>query len=87
MSERERLADLARRAYWAEPTVSSDVAWLNVANAIIADRNEQNMLAVEHMEARIEAAEYERDRWKANYEKLVKNLSSIPPTREEPSGE
>jgi hypothetical protein len=55
--ERERLADLARRAYWSEPNVSSDVAWLNVGDAIIADRNEQNMLAVEHMEARIESAE------------------------------
>jgi hypothetical protein len=57
MSERERLADLARRAYWAESTVSSEAAWHNVADAIIADRNEQNMLAVEHMEARIENAE------------------------------
>lgn len=57
MSERERLADLARRAYWARPNISSEAAWLNVANAIIADRNEQNMTAVEQMEARIENAE------------------------------
>jgi hypothetical protein len=57
MTERERLADLARRAYWRHPADSSADGWLQVADSILADRQERAVMAVEAMEARIEAAE------------------------------
>ncbi len=61
MSERARLADLARDAYWKKPNETSRDGWLAVGDAILADRRERDVTAVEHMEARVEAADQATD--------------------------
>lgn len=74
MTERERLADLARRAYWRRPSDSSAEGWLQVADDILADRQERVIMAVEAMEARIGAAEARAEAAEVRAEAVAEKL-------------
>ncbi len=92
MTERERVARLLYDAWpgkehahpslvvpWPDMMERKREPWVTMADAVLADRREQNTLAVEHMEARIEAAEARADWWMAENNR---NLTALIALRE-----
>ncbi len=74
--ERERVARLLYEAWerWeTDPALRGQRLCEAQADAILADRRERDVTAVEHMEARVEAAESERDSARRARDEMLSN--------------